>query len=333
MAQGMVGRNYIKEALEEMNILSSTWITICCFLLLAHTALAENGLTRISPHVYSYINVQEASPANSFGANAGIIIGKKGIVVVDTLISAKEAKRFLQDIRKISDKPILYVINTHYHLDHSFGNAEFSKLGAPILAHKNCADEMHLKAADGLANAANFGLTPEEMVGTEIAYPDITFTDQMRLNPGGMEVNLIYVAPSHSKGSILIQVPSEKVVFTGDILFTDFHPYMGDGDIKGWQQTLDVLATLDADKIIPGHGPLSNNKDVADMKSYLTTFDNKARTLTSMPDAKLKEIVNEMNKLLPRKTQGEWLIEANIQAKYLKKKDKKKNDYSIDNPQ
>ncbi len=326
----------IKEALEKMKKLSSIWITVCCFLLFAHTALAENGLTRISPHVYSYIGVQEASPANSFGANAGIIIGKKGIVVVDTLISAKEANRFLQDIRKISDKPILYVIDTHYHLDHSFGNSEFSKLGAAIVAHKYCADEMHLKAADGLANAADFGLTPEEMAGTEIAYPDITFTDRIGLNPGGVEVNLIYIAPSHSKGSILIQVPSEKVVFTGDILFTDFHPYMGDGDIKGWQQALDFLATLEADKIIPGHGPLSSKKDVADMKSYITTFDNKARELTSKPDANLEEIVNEMKKVLPIKTQGEWLIGANIQAKYLKKnlkkKTKKKNDYSIEKP-
>jgi len=316
-----------------MKKLSSIWITMCCFLLLAHTALAQNGLTRISPHVYSYVDVKEASPANSFGANAGIIIGRKGIVVVDTLISAKEARRFLQDIRKISDKPILYVINTHYHLDHSFGNAEFSKLEATIIAHKNCADEMHLKAADALANAADFGLTPEEMAGTEIAYPDITFTDRMGLNLGGVGVNLMYIAPSHSKGSILIQVPSEKVVFTGDILFTDFHPYMGDGDIKGWQQSLDVLATLDADKIIPGHGPLSNKKDVADMKSYLTTFDNKARGLASRPDAKLEEIVNDMKKVLPMKAQGEWLIGANIQAKYLKKKDKKRNDYSIEKSQ
>lgn len=307
-----------------MKRLSSVWITVYCFLLLANTALAENGLTRITQHVYSYIGVKDASPANSYGANAGIIIGKKGIVVIDTLISAKEAKRLLHDIREISDKPILYVINTHYHLDHSFGNAEFIKLGATVIAHENCTDEMRFKAADGLANAENYGLTPEDMAGTEIGYPDISFADRMQLDMGELEVELIHIAPSHSKGSILVHVPAEKTVFAGDILFTDFHPYMGDGDITGWQQTLDFLAELDTDKIIPGHGPLSGKKDLADMNAYITAFDKKAREL-SAGSGTLEEIESEMKNNLPARTQGEWIIGANIQTRYLKEKNAGKN--------
>lgn len=76
-------------------------------------------------------------------------------------------------------------------------------------------------------------LTPEDMAGTEIAYPEITFADRLRLELGDVGVELIYIAPSHSKGSILVSLPQEKVVFSGDILFTDFHPYMWDGDIAG----------------------------------------------------------------------------------------------------
>ena len=293
------------------------WIGVCCFFLLVQTVRAENGLARITDHVYAYVDVQETSAANSFGANAGIIIGEKGIVVVDTLVSAKEAKRFIRDIEKISDKPILYAVNTHYHLDHSFGNAEFVKLGAKIVAHANCGDEMRQKATGALTNAGDYGLTPEDMAGTEIAYPEINFTDRLRLELGDVEVELIYIAPSHSKGSIMVSLPQEKVVFSGDILFTDFHPYMGDGDIAGWQQNLDFLADIEADKIIPGHGPLSGKKDVADMKAYITAFDKKAGELAA-GSGKLEEIVAEMKKSLPARKQGEWLIGANLQIKYLK---------------
>src|SRR5512140_3087910 len=96
----------------------SEWFYLICSIcvLLGQQAYAEGGLTRIADNVYSYVDVKGATPQNSFGANAGIVIGKNGILVVDTLISSKEAKRFLQDIRKVSDKPIKYVINTHYHL-------------------------------------------------------------------------------------------------------------------------------------------------------------------------------------------------------------------------
>jgi len=300
------------------------WIAICCFFFLAHSAQAGSGLTRISEHVYAYVDVKEAGPVNSFGANAGIIVGPDSIVVIDTLVSAKEAQRLLRDIREISDKPISYVINTHYHLDHSFGNGEFTGQGAAIISHAACRAEMEQKAVEGLAHAENYGLTAEDMAGTAIAYPDITFTDRLQLHLGDLAVELIHVAPSHSKGSILVYLPAEKVVFAGDVLFTGFHPYMGDGDIPGWQQTLDFLAALDADKIIPGHGPLSDRKDVADMKEYITTFDRMAKALTA---GKIEpaEIAAEMKKILPARTQGDWLIQANIKAKYLIKNSADKN--------
>lgn len=299
------------------NIVSSCFM-FCCFVLFGLQAHAEDGLVAITDHVYAYVGSNEASAANSFGANAGIIIGTKGILVIDSLVSAREAKRLLRDIRKISDKPILYLVNTHYHLDHCFGNGEFAKLGAAIIAHENCAAEMRLKAEDGLANAGNYGLTPEEMEGTEIAYPDITFSKSKHLELGGVGVNFLYIGPSHSSGSILVHVPAEKVVFAGDILFTDFHPYMADGDIRGWQQTLDFLLTLEADKIIPGHGPLSSKKDVIDMRAYILAFDKKARELTSSGPAELESIIHEMKKTMPPKKLGEWIIGANIQAKYFK---------------
>lgn len=297
-------------------------LTMICFVFLSvvlcRGAFAQEGLTKIADNVYSYVDVKNGSAANSFAANAGIIVGKDGIVVVDTLISAKQAQRFIKDIRKISSKPILYVIDTHYHLDHTFGNAEFAKLGAVIVAHANCKQNMIKNGEDTLKNVKEYGLTPEQMEGTEIAIPTLTFTDRLSIDLGDESVDLIYVAPSHTTGNILVRISDKKVLFTGDILFTDFHPYMGESDIPGWIKNLDCIETLDVDLIIPGHGPISNKKDISDMKNYLIAFDAKAKELAAQSsDAKV--ISAEMLKALPTRAQGEWMIPVNIQMKYLKK--------------
>lgn len=283
------------------------------------TAFAEEGLTKIADNIYSYVGVENGGPTNSFAANAGIIVGKDGIVVVDTLISAQQAQRFLKDIRKISDKPIRYVIATHSHLDHIFGNAEFAKTGAVVVAHANCRENMLNGSEETLKHSSEHGLTPEQMEGTEIAYPSITFTDRMSIDMGDETVNLIYIAPSHTTGSIMVHIPGEKVIFTGDILFTDFHPYLAEGDIPGWIRNLDYIDTLDVDRIIPGHGPISGKNDIADMEKYLVTFDTKARELATQSD-EVEFVAAELKKSLPVKSQADWMIPYNLRKKYMKGK-------------
>jgi cyclase len=279
-------------------------------------AFAQEGLTKIADNVYSYVDVKNASPSNSFAANAGIIVGRDAILVVDTLISAKEAQRFIKDIRKISDKPIKYVVDTHYHLDHAFGNCEFAKLGATIISQANDRKNLAQKGEAELKSAKSYGLTDEEMAGTVVTLPTITFADRMTIDLGDELVELIFVASSHTDGSALVYLPSRKILFAGDVLFTDFHPFMGDSNVEGWVETLDYILFLDANTIIPGHGPISGKKDIAEMKSYLLTFDRTARELV----AKTKDvdyIATELKKVLPVKSQGEWLIPYNIRTKYL----------------
>ena len=285
-------------------------------VILVASASAHAELTKIADNVYSYVDVKNASPANSFAANAGIVIGRDAILVVDTLISAKEAQRFIKNIRKISDKPIRYVVNTHYHLDHSLGNCEFARQGAIIISQTNDRKNLEKKGAEELKSARSYGLSEEEMAGTVVTLPSVTFSDRMTIDLGGETVELIFIASSHTDGSALVYLPLRKVLFAGDILFTDFHPFMGDGDIAGWVETLDYMLFLDADKIIPGHGPISGKRDVADMKAYIQLFDNKARELVAK-SKDLDYITAELKKVLPVKSQGEWLIPYNLKMKYL----------------
>ncbi|MBT0664986.1 MBL fold metallo-hydrolase [Geobacter pelophilus] len=286
-------------------------------LLFTQTAFAE--LTKIADNVYSYIGSKEASPTNSFAANAGIVIGKDGVLVVDTLISAKEGERFLSDIRKVTNKPIKYVVNTHTHLDHALGNCVFARLGASVISHTADRKLMERVGADTLKNIGNYGLKPEDMIGTEIALPSLYFSDRLTIDLGDETVELIRTAPSHTEGSVVVSVPAKKLIFSGDILFTDFHPFLADGDFSGWAKTLDTLLAMDVEKIIPGHGPLSGKKDLKEMKEYLALFDSKARELAaSSQDA--DAIAAELKQILPKRSLAEWMIAYNVKSRYLGKK-------------
>jgi len=295
---------------------------IVSLLLLTSGAFAvespQSGLTQIADGVYGYVGQPSGSPFNRFGANVGVIIGDDAVLVVDTLTSAREAEQLVADIKKITDKPIRYVVNTHYHLDHALGNNVFDDMGSVIIAHELCRDKMISMELKNL-KPEMFGLEPDFWEGTRVAAPDITFIREYKINLGNMPVKVIHSGvPSHSAGSVVVVVPERDVIFTGDILFTDFHPYLGEGDFAGWNQTLDLIASMNIKNIIPGHGPLSDNQDLIDMKEYLALFDAKALELTAtMSDP--AEISAEMLKVLPQRKDGAFIVGMNIGMRYLAK--------------
>ncbi|MDQ7786165.1 MAG: MBL fold metallo-hydrolase [Thermodesulfovibrionales bacterium] len=294
-------------------------VLVLVLFVLCDRAFAGEKLTRIAENVYAYVDIKNGSKNNSFGANAGIIIGKDGIVVVDTMISAKEAKRFIRDIRIISRKPIRYVINTHYHLDHVFGNSEFAKLGAVIIAQENSRKAMENSARETLENIGKYGLTPQDMKGTTLAYPLLTYGDRMTINISGQQIELIHARQSHTDGDTLVYLPDKKVLFAGDILFTNYHPFLGEGNIEEWAKELDAIKSMDIEKIIPGHGPLSGKNELEDMKEYILLFDQKAKELASRSDD-IQKIVTAIQSALPQRPEGKLLIAPNIQMKYLNKR-------------
>ncbi len=300
---------------------------ILCVVLCSYAfAVDAPGLQRISDRVYAYVDIKNASPAQSFGANTGLIIGRDAALVIDTLVSAKEADRFLADIRKVTDKPVKYVVNTHYHLDHAWGNCRFAKLGALVIEHENARPNIR-NAAESLANPAQYGLTAKDLEGTTLQAPNITFTGSMTIDLGDVSVELQYPGPSHTNDSITAYIPQDKVIFVGDNLFTRYHPFLGEGDIGSWQKVLTELQNTPAEKIIPGHGPVSGKADIEKMKVCLREFDTLAATLCrgkSAADA--PGIAQEMLKRLPdqQRTELPTMVEFNLRAKYLPQPESKK---------
>lgn len=281
----------------------------------AGEVLAAEGLTNVTEGVYAYVDVKESGPGNSFGANAGVIVTDEGLIVVDTLISAKAAKKFVADIQAVSGMPVRYVINTHYHLDHSFGNDVFASLGATVVAHESCRKDLIANGGSVFENLSTFGLTEEDMAGTKLHYPDVVFRDRMTIYLGGQEVDLIYLGHTHSDDSIVVYLPQQELLFAGDALFTGYHVFLAEGDLEQWDKALDKMIDMDVQAIIPGHGPVSNKDDVQKMKEYLSVFDAKARELAAAGmDA--DTAAAELEKLLPR-PEGAWLVKTNLQMKYM----------------
>lgn len=292
-------------------------LTLISWANVDHLSAAER-LTLITENVYAYVDTRNGSPKNSFGANAGIIIGADGIVVVDAMASAKEAKRFIRDIQAISRKPIKYLINTHYHFDHALGNSEFVKIGAVAVAQENASTAMEKTAKETLRNITAYGLTAEDMEGTEASYPTIIYGDRMTIDMGGEKVELIHSRYAHTDGDTLVYLPTKKTLFVGDILFTDYHPFLAEGNIGEWAKELDDIKAMDVEKIIPGHGPLSTKRDLDDMKAYIVKFDQKAKELASQLDD-IQKITAAIQNALPSRPEGAWTIPANIRMKYVKK--------------
>jgi glyoxylase-like metal-dependent hydrolase (beta-lactamase superfamily II) len=297
-----------------------TFLTLV--LLVTGFAFAEQsaGLTKLSEHVFAYVDINNASPAgNSFGANSGVVIGNDAVLVIDTRVSAKQAKEFIADIKKITDKPVKYVVNTHYHLDHSWGNCEFVKLGAVVIGHENGRlAAAQVKAA--LENPQGYGMTKEDMEGTTASPPTITFKDAMLVDLGGVTVSLSYPGPSHTNDSITAFVDQDSVLFLGDILFTKYQPFIGEGDFSSWEKILAGLEKTTAKIIVPGHGPVSTIADIRDMEVYITQFDKQAKALCAgKTQNDVPAIAKELLKTLPDQKRAELpgLIEMNLRSRYL----------------
>jgi cyclase len=176
-----------------------------------------------------------------------------------------------------------------------------------------------VKNGDALLQRAKyFGLSDEAMSGTTVATPSLTFSDAMEIDLEDKKIELLHAGPSHTNGSSIVFIPDSKVLFAGDVLFTNYHPNMRDGDIQGWVKVLDRISSMDVVRIVPGHGPLSTKKDIDDMKKYLLAFDAKARELAARsndPDY----IAAEVKKAVPNRQYFDIFIASNVKWLYLKK--------------
>lgn len=232
-------------------------------------------------------------PDGSWGwSNAGVIVDGDANVLVDTLFDLKYTREMLEAMRASipgTDK-IDVLVNTHADGDHTFGNQLVE--GARIIATEGTVTDFDRFDPKVLAtimqDPANYGVAgafmaecfrPFDFSDVVLTPPTETFKDEMTLKVGDKTVELIEVGPAHSLGDALIHVPADKVVYTGDILFSEGTPIAWYGPIARWIRACDRLLEMDVETIVAGHGPISTKEDVRRMRDYLLDITEKARPL------------------------------------------------------
>ncbi len=199
------------------------------------------------------------SPANqNFISNAGFVVTPAGVVVIDALGSPALAERLLGQIRRVTDKPVTHVIVTHYHADHIYGLQTFKAQGARIIAHAAAKAYLNSDTARLRLQASREELAPWIDENTRLVEADEWIAGDRDLRVGGVEFQIRAVGPSHTPEDLVVYLPSEQVLFAGDLVFRSRIPYVGQADSRQWILALERLLRFDARVIVPGHGPLSH---------------------------------------------------------------------------
>ncbi len=212
--------------------------------------LEEKKVTfeQLSEHAWAY--TAEGDP------NTGIIIGDNAVLVADTQATPAMAADVIRRIRSVTDKPIQTVVLTHYHAVRVLGASAYQ--AQQIIASQDTYD---LIVERGEADkASEIGRFPRlfsnvETVPPGMTWPTITFTGKMTLWLGKLEVQLLQLGRGHTKGDTVVWLPGEKTLLSGDLVEFDATPYAGDAYFRDWPQTLDNIAALNAQALVPGRGP------------------------------------------------------------------------------
>jgi glyoxylase-like metal-dependent hydrolase (beta-lactamase superfamily II) len=245
-------------------------------------AIAENAVVadevlvkpvQVALHTYFVQGRPEMgnSANQNFISNAGFVVTPSGVVVVDALGSPVLAKKLIAEIKKVTNQKIVAVIVSHYHADHIYGLQEFKKIGATIYAQGEGRNYLSSETAKQRLIASRVDFAPWVNERTRLISADIWIDKTFTLKVGGVDFFITRVGPAHAPEDLMVYVPSEKVLFAGDLVFRGRIPFVGNADSKGWLLALDEIERLNPNIVIPGHGAYSTkpHEDIAFTRGYL----------------------------------------------------------------
>jgi glyoxylase-like metal-dependent hydrolase (beta-lactamase superfamily II) len=263
----------------------STLLAIFCFAgsftlsLAAHAGVyPPSGVavqaTQLTPHSFYIQGLAGAASTENEGfmSNAGFVVTPAGVVVIDTLGSPSLAEAMLGQIRKVTDKPVVRVIVSHYHADHYYGLQVFKDAGAEIWAHRGAQGVI---GSDGAQQrfAQRKGILGQWINDKTQRFvsPDRWLEGPVAFELGGVRFKVQPVGPAHSDEDLVLLVENDGALFVGDLVFQGRVPFVGDADSGRWLAVMDTLLAMKPTVLIPGHGPASTNpvNDLTFTRDYL----------------------------------------------------------------
>jgi cyclase len=216
-------------------------------------------LVELAEGVFAYIQPDGGWCLN----NAGVVVGVREVLLVDTAATERRARSLCAAVESLDAGPVSFIVNTHFHGDHTFGNGVFEP-GATIVGHEGTRQEME---QTGLALT---GLWPDvEWGDVRPVLPAITYTDTLTMRLKDHKVELIHVGPAHTRNDTVVWLPEERILFAGDVVIPGCTPFTLMGTVSGSLVALDRLRALGARTIVGGHGPVAGPEALDETEAYL----------------------------------------------------------------
>lgn len=268
-------------------------------------AVAPLAVTEVARGIFAHKGRHEMpGPANQGDeANAGFILGEKGVAVFDTGGSRATGEALYASVRAETDLPIDWLILTHMHPDHVMGASVFREAGARVIGHARLPDAL-LNRADTYAQALARALGPEAAIGSDIVLPDATVEDRMEIDLGNRVLLLEAHPTAHTDNDLTIWDAGTGTWILGDLVFAERIPSM-DGSVLGWLEALDALSRREAARIVPGHGPVSLPwpAGAAPMRGYLEALVAETRAALARGES-----LSAASRTLGRGLKGNWRL-------------------------
>ncbi len=259
---------------------------------------------KLSEHAYAY--TAEGDP------NTGIIIGDDAVMVIDTQATPVMAQDVIRRIREVTDKPIKYVLLSHYHAVRVLGASAYG--AEHIIASEDTRDLIVERGQ--FDKDSEIGRFPRlfqnvESVPEGLTWPTMTFNKKMTLWLGKLEVQILQLGRGHTKGDTVAWLPAEKILFSGDLVEFGATPYAGDAYFKDWPQTLDNLAALKPEKLVPGRGaalqtPAQVQEGLAGTRAFISDLYESVKDSAAKGEDLRKVYEATFAKLQPK--YGNWVI-------------------------
>jgi glyoxylase-like metal-dependent hydrolase (beta-lactamase superfamily II) len=205
--------------------------------------------------------------------NVGAVIGEDAVLAVDARATPTHAREWLDELRRLTENPVRYLVLTHYHAVRVLGASAFE--AEWVIAHEGTRRWIFERGeADFESETRRFPRLFEDVGSIPgLTYPNVAFADSLRLNLGGRGVQILHLGPGHTAGDTAVWLPEDRILFAGDLVEARAAPYMGDAFVEEWSTTtLDSVEALGAQTIVPGRGPAAGPEAIGETRDYLSTL-------------------------------------------------------------